>query len=179
MKKVCYVIALHGLCQISKGWVIDNMYRFWNILDKCIQCMIYKVLRLKIGEDAYQQFLQFIKFGLVGLSNTMVSYVVYVILVGVGVNYLAASIVGFLVSVTNSFYWNNKYVFKENGTRVLWKAYIKTFLSYAGTGLVLSNVLLYFWVDVVHIHEMVAPIINLLITIPLNFVCNKLWAFKD
>ena len=155
------------------------MNRLWNALEKCLHVLIYKVLRLKLPEENFLQFIQFVKFGIVGLSNSMISYVVYVFLVALGINYLAASIAGFIISVINSFYWNNKYVFAGTESRVLWKAFVKTFLSYAGTGLVLSNILLYLWVDVVHIHEMVAPIINLFITIPTNFIFNKLWAFKN
>ena len=58
------------------------------------------------------------------------------------------------------------------------KALVKTFISYSFTGLFLSSVLLVLWVQVMHISEFVAPIINLLVTVPLNFIINKLWAFK-
>jgi len=156
-----------------------GMNRFWNVLEKCLHVLIYKALRLKLPEENFLHFIQFVKFGIVGLSNTMISYLVYVFLVTFGINYITASITGFIISVVNSFYWNNKYVFAGTESRDLWKAFVKTFLSYAGTGLILSNVLLYLWVDVVHIYEMIAPIINLFITIPLNFICNKLWAFKE
>lgn len=155
------------------------MNRFWKFLEKCLYFIIYKVFKLKLDNSAFQQFFQFVKFGIVGLSNTLISYFVYVMLVAVGLNYLIASIAGFIASIVNSFYWNNKYVFNGTESRVLWKAFVKTFISYAGTGLVLSNILLYLWVDVIHIHEMLAPIINLFITIPLNFIFNKLWAFKE
>lgn len=123
---------------------------------------------------------QFIKFGIVGISNTLISYVVYVVLVGVHINYLLASIAGFIVSVLNSYYWNNKYVFKmqEDEQRTWWKTLIKTFVSYAGTGLILSNILLVIWVEWIKIPEIVAPLINLLITVPSNFIINKFWAFR-
>lgn len=122
---------------------------------------------------------QFVKFGMVGVSNTIISYVVYVVLVYIHVHYLIASLMGFIVSVLNAFYWNNKYVFKEEAEkRVWWKALIKTFISYAGTGLVLSNILLVFWIEILHVPEMIGPLLSLVITIPLNFVLNKYWAFK-
>lgn len=57
---------------------------------------------------------QFIKFGIVGISNTLISYVVYNnVLLRLKMHYIGASIIGFLVSVVNSYYWNNKYTFKE------------------------------------------------------------------
>ena len=58
------------------------------------------------------------------------------------------------------------------------QAFIKLFLSYAGTGLVLHNILLWFFTSICHISDYVAPVLNLLITIPLNFVLNKFWAFR-
>ena len=51
-------------------------------------------------------------------------------------------------------------------------------LSYAGTGLVLNNILLVIWIEGLKMHEMLGPIINLFITIPLNFLLNKFWAFR-
>lgn len=128
-----------------------------------------------------ESIIQFIKFGIVGLSNTFISYVVYIVLVAANFHYLLASIIGFLISVVNAFYWNEKYVFKaENkAQRVWWKVFLKTFLSYAGTGLILNNILLVVWVDWFEISKVIAPIINLLITVPLNFVMNKYWAFRN
>lgn len=124
--------------------------------------------------------LQFIKFGIVGVSNTLISYVTYTICVFLGANYLIGNLVGFVVSVLNSFYWNNKYVFKsgEGQTRSWLATLLKTFTAYAGTGLVLSSLLLVLWIDILHIPELIAPLINLVVTIPLNFIINKFWAFK-
>lgn len=126
-----------------------------------------------------QSLIQFIKFAIIGFSNTLISYLVYVIGVYFGLHYLLASVMGFVISVLNSFYWNNKYVFRqEEGKRNLWYTLAKTFLSYGATGLVLANILLYLWVDILHISEYLGPIINLMITVPLNFVLNKFWAFR-
>lgn len=54
----------------------------------------------------------------------------------------------------------------------------KTYVSYGGTS-ILSNVLL--WIEVTFFSgsKTIAPIVNLLVTIPLNFIINKLWTFKE
>lgn len=124
--------------------------------------------------------IQFVKFGLVGVGNTVISYVIYYILVKLEMHYMIASIMGFIVSVINSFYWNNRYVFKlhKNEKRSIFRTFFKTFLSYAGSGLILANVLLYLWIDVFGISKIVAPVINLVITVPLNYILNKYWAFN-
>lgn len=137
---------------------------------------------MKIKELLKSKFLlQFIKFGLVGVSNTVVSYVVYLIFVYFGMHYIIANFIGFVAGVLNSYVWNSRYVFKEEENaekRSFWKTLAKTFASYGMTGLVLSSVLLYLWVDILGIPSSIAPIINLVATIPLNFILNKLWAYK-
>ena len=145
-----------------------------------MRLVFVKILRIKISNEAWNKLFQFVKFGIVGLSNTLISYVVYVVFVALGIHYLVASLVGFFASVINAYYWNNKYVFQnEQGEqRVWWKAFLKTVASYAGTGIVLNNILLILWVEVAGLPEMLGPVVNLFITIPLNFLLNKYWAFK-
>jgi putative flippase GtrA len=123
--------------------------------------------------------IQFFKFGIVGLSNTVISYAIYALLVYVNLHYLAASIIAFVVSVLNSFYWNNKYVFKDSERKIsIWKTLGRTFLVYGSTGLVLQNILLYVFIDIAGMSKYVAPIFCLIVTVPVNFVLNKFWAFK-
>lgn len=142
-------------------------------------------IRMNVNKDLkenkiYSTLIQFIKFGIVGISNTLISYCTYAVLVWLGVNFLISNLMGFVVSVLNSFYWNSRYVFDLNNadTKQKLKALIKTFISYAGTGLVLSSAMLILWIDIVHLSKYIAPIINLIITVPVNFVINKVWAFK-
>lgn len=156
------------------------MDKIWNLIEKCMHLCVYKVLRLDIADDTWGKWCQFVQFAMVGVSNTIISYAVYALLVLASINYVAANVIGFLVSVLNAYYWNNRYVFKgqENETRVWWKTLAKTFLAYSGTGLVLANILLVFLVRVLSVHEMIAPILILFVTTPINFLANKLWAYK-
>lgn len=161
----------------------------------------------KIGKEKsglWTTLMQFVKFGLVGISNTVISWVTYAICLRLGSPWLLASIVSFLVSVLNAFYWNNKYVFKSSDEeRVWWKALLRTYVAYGTTGLVLNNILLFLWLEILHIEgflgpawqwlydlglhfenptslaEYIAPVFNYVITIPLNFILNKFWAYGD
>ena len=119
---------------------------------------------------------QFIKFGIVGASNTAISLVLYYLLVYFGIHYLIANTVGFMAGVVNAYYWNNKYVFQKK-TSGSFGAFMKTFTSYFLTFL-LSTALLFIMVHWMSVSSWVAPIINLAITVPLNFIINKYWAFK-
>jgi len=120
---------------------------------------------------------QFIKFGIVGISNTFIGLLIYYIFVFINKDlYIVGNIVGFIVSVLNSYYWNNKYVFTaENRNHI--KALSRTYLSY-GTTFILGTFLLIIMVQVMNISEVIAPLLGLIITVPLNFILNKNWAFK-
>ncbi len=149
--------------------------------------LLFKLMRKEMTQQVRNTFSEFIKFGLVGVSNTIVSYCLYALSLQIflklnlfsSTDYIIANIISFLLSVLWSFYWNNKYVFKldEGEHRSIWKALLKTYVSYGFTGIILNNILLVLWVRVIGINKMLAPIINLIINIPINFFMNKLWAF--
>lgn len=150
----------------------------WKQLENLIYSCVYRVLKINLTDTQWNNLMQFIKFGLVGILNNIICYGVYLILFALGVHYTPANIIGFSVSVFNSYYWNNKYVFATEEKRIWWKVFFKTYISYAGTGIVLSNILLILWIEILHVSEIIAPIINLLFTIPINYLVNKLWAYK-
>lgn len=133
------------------------------------------------GENWQALVKQFIKFGLVGVSNTVVSMVVYYIVLFINPDlYLFGSILGTIVSIANAFYWNDKFVFTGNANdwRSKLKRLGKTYVSYGGTS-ILSNVLLWIEVTFFGVSRAIAPVVNLIVTIPLNFVINKLWTFRS
>lgn len=133
--------------------------------------------------------MQFIKFGIVGFTNTIVGYVIYVVTLRAlrkldiwpVIDIYIAQVMMFLLSAAWSFYWNNKIVFrrKSGEHRNMFAALIKTYVSYAFTSLFLSELLLIFWVNVIDVNEYAAPILNLIITVPLNFLIQRFWAFEE
>lgn len=141
---------------------------------------LFHRLGAETKEEQKALFVQFFKFGLVGLSNTAVSWAVYYLFLWINEDlYMIGSIVGTIVSIANAFFWNDKFVFK--GGERDWKSRLKrlgkTYVSYGGTSL-LSVVLL--WIEVqLGVSKTLAPIVNLIITIPLHFLINKFWTFRN
>ena len=139
-----------------------------------------------MNKETLDKFAQFIKFGIVGVTNNVIFYVVNIAVLflfkkrAFEWDYMVANIAGFLISVLWSFFWNNKFVFKagENEKRSVWKTLLKTYMAYGFTGIVLNNVLSYVWIEVFGISKLIAPLINLFLTVPVNFALNKLWAFR-
>lgn len=77
-------------------------------MDEILKEHIKKVFMLfhkKLSEDMAESFLQFIKFGLIGVSNTVISYVLNILVllalqpVGVAWDYIAGNVVAFMISV--------------------------------------------------------------------------------
>ena len=120
--------------------------------------------------------IQFAKFGIIGVSNTLMALIVYYVFVLIGVHYLLSNTIAFVVSVLNAYYWNRKYVFKDNQSSKMAQL-VRIYISYGFT-FTLSTVLLFLMVDIIGISQLFAPIINLCITVPLNFLLNKFWVFK-
>ncbi len=131
-------------------------------------------------EEFWALFWQFFKFGLVGLSNTAVSMAVYYLVLWLNPSlYMLGSILGTILSIANAFFWNDRFVFKgnDNSFQAKMKRLAKTYVSYGGTS-ALSTFLLWLEVAVFGVSKAWAPVVNLLITIPLNFLINKLWTFR-
>lgn len=158
-----------------------------NDLLKGVVSGIAKKIKKDISEQAIESVTQFIMFGIVGTSNTIISYLINVLVLtllrpyGLAWDYIAGNIVAFLLSVLWSFYWNNRIVFtqKEGHHRSLWKALLKAYAAYGFTGIILNNILSWLWITVFHISKYIAPLINLMVNVPLNFVINKLWTFRE
>lgn len=122
-----------------------------------------------------ESVIQFIKFGIVGLSNTAIGLGTYYLFLWLGWHYMVANVLSWIISVFNAFFWNSRYVFK---TRNKWlTALFRTYVSY-GFSFVLGAVVLYILVEFCKISEVVAPVLVLVITIPLNFILNKFWTFR-
>jgi putative flippase GtrA len=135
--------------------------------------------RFAAGHFSAGSLVQFVKFGGVGFFNTLISYAVYSALVYAGLYYIFSNVIAFMAGIINSFFWNNKYVFKDTGKRrSVLKSFVKTLISYGFTGLILTNLLLFVLVDLLRASKYIAPFFCLLITVPLNFALNKFWAFK-
>ncbi len=167
----------------------DKIWKMIEAVCKTILKAMFILIHKELTDSEFEAFMQFVKFGIVGISNSVISYLIYIgglvsfqkLGIFPELDYLIMQIVAFVLSVLWSFYWNNKVVFalKEGEERSVRKALLKTYILYSFTGLFLNSILLVFWVRICHISEFIAPIINLLVSVPLNFIINKYWAFRQ
>ena len=114
-----------------------------NIAYAVMKFIMEKVLRRTYQDVQHDAIMQFVKFGIVGVSNMMISYFLYagtLLILQMAcllpkTDYLFAQIVAFILSVLWAFYWDNKMVFAASmdTERIWWKALIKTYISYSCT----------------------------------------------
>lgn len=120
--------------------------------------------------------LQFVKFGIVGVSNTLIAFAVYTVLLKVfGVWYVAASGIGFAVGAVNGFLLNRRWTFREHVgdslTPVRWGIV-------QSCGLGLNLVLVYLFVHDLGMDKLVGQIPATAIVTVLTFIANRAWTFR-
>lgn len=121
--------------------------------------------------------IQFLRFALVGVSNTAVSYAAYLITIWLSSGrYILGNIMGFIVSTFNAYILNSKFVFKKRTDKINISHLLKTFLSY-GITFFANTALLYMLVDVLDVSKLIAPLIDSAIIFSTNFVLNKFWVY--
>jgi putative flippase GtrA len=119
---------------------------------------------------------QFVKFGIVGVSNTVLTLVVYTVLLKVfGVWYLAASAIGFIVGATNGFLLNRRWTFREHVgdalTPVRW-AIVQS------CGLGVDEGLLYVFVHDGHVDKLLGQVFATAVVTVTTFFVNRAWTFR-
>jgi putative flippase GtrA len=120
--------------------------------------------------------IQFVKFGIVGVSNTLLTLVVYTVLLKVfGVWYLAASAIGFVVGAINGFLLNRRWTFREHVgdalTPVRWGV-VQT------CGLGIDELLLYVFVHDAGLDKLVAQVCATAVVTVTTFFVNRAWTFR-
>jgi len=130
---------------------------------------------------ANKSIIQFIKFGIVGGINTILSYSIsngsYYLL---NLHEQISNIIAFIITVLISFILNGKFVFnKNNGKTNFWKSLFKVYVSYSITGVFLTAILLYIEEQILGVPHYIATLLNLILTVPINFILNKFWVYKE
>jgi putative flippase GtrA len=163
------------------------MDTFLKIESWILKTAMAAMRRLHIGFISENTLRQFVRFGMVGVTNTLVSYVIYVaVLQGFKIagvqyayDYIVASVTAFILSVLWSYALNSTFVFKKKRSFATVIGEIaKSYATYGLSGLVVANIILYALVDGLGISAYLSFFLVLVVTVPMNFILNKFWTFK-
>lgn len=127
-------------------------------------------------ESKVVELINIIKFSIVGVSNTLLNFVIFILLNNIGINYILASIIAYSISIINSYFWNSRLVFKYDNKNK--KSILIKFIILNLIGLSINAVLMATLVGVLAIKKIVAMFIVSLLVMCINYILNKIWVFK-
>jgi putative flippase GtrA len=119
---------------------------------------------------------QFVKFGIVGISNTLLTLAVYTALLkGFDMWYLAASAIGYAVGMVNGFVWNSKWTFRGHAGDALTP--VRWFVV-QGCGLVADLGLVFLFVHNVGLDKLLGQVCTTAVVTVFTFIANRAWTFR-
>jgi len=134
-------------------------------------------VRLLHGMRRPENWLQLVRFGLVGGIGFVVNLVVYAVCVhAAGVDYHVANVVAWLVAVLNNFVLNRHWTFDAADGRA--HAQAVRFLLVSLVAEALSLLLLTLFVETAGVAKVPAQALAVGCSMPVNFLGNKLWSFR-
>jgi putative flippase GtrA len=135
-------------------------------------------LRLLHGMRRPANWLQLVRFGLVGSVGFVVNVAVYTLCVhGAGIDYHVANVIAWLVAVMNNFVLNRHWTFDAADGRAHHQA--MRFLLVSLVAEVVSLLLLTLFVEGAGLAKVPAQTLAVACSMPLNFLGNKLWSFRS
>ncbi|WP_175408055.1 GtrA family protein [Streptomyces sp. TRM64462] len=112
---------------------------------------------------------QIVRFALVGVVNTATYYGLYLLLLTLGLPYVAAHVVAFLLSMVGSFFLNSYFTYR---TRPTWRKFFLFPLTNAAN-FVITTVGVYLLVDVAGMNSRYAPLLAAAAAIPITFLVSR------
>jgi len=117
---------------------------------------------------------QFARFCAVGASGYSINLAVYAALLIVGVHYLAAAAIAFLVAAANNYLWNRAWTFRASYAPLLGQGARALLVSALSLG---ANQLFLLALVRAGAGHLPAQAVAIALATPFSFAANKLWAF--
>ena len=132
--------------------------------------------RVRQGMRRSHNWVQLVKFCLVGGSGYVVNLIVFTVAFEAGnLHHLLAATAAFVVAVTNNFSWNRHWTFTARQGHAVFQA--ARFLAVSVGAFLVAAAILELLVTGWGVSEVPAQAVSVVAATPLNFVGNKMWSF--
>jgi putative flippase GtrA len=121
-----------------------------------------------------QNWVQLLKFCVVGAIGYAINLAVYAALLGIGAH--LAAVVSFVVAASSNYWWNRHWTFVHQRGHFAYQG--MRFFGVALAALIVNQLWLVVFLDVAGLGKIVSQAIAIILVTPLNFVGNKLWSFR-
>jgi dolichol-phosphate mannosyltransferase len=134
-------------------------------------------LRLLHGMRRRANWLQLIRFSIVGASGYALNLAVfYVAAEELGIEYHVALAGAWIIAAVNNFVWNRHWTFRARDGRIHIQA--MRFLLVSLVALGFNELVATLLIEIGGLRAIIAQVLALAASTPLNFLGNKLWSFQ-
>lgn len=121
---------------------------------------------------------QLVKFVLIGILNTVIHYMVFILCYRLlQINLLAATITGYCFGMVNSFWMNRSWTFQVAG-HFSFSEFLR-FVIVNLVALAVNSIVLLLLVGYCNLVAEISQIISITFSLLVNFIGNKCWTFND
>ncbi len=127
--------------------------------------------------DLYKKYKEIINYLIFGGLTTLISIITYALFAKVfHIDYLISNVLSWIIAVLFAYITNKIFVFESKSKKNIKE--ITSFFFFRVVSLIMEMVILYVFVDMLHIDDLVTKIIAQVIVIVSNYVFSKLFVFK-
>lgn len=123
---------------------------------------------------------ELIKYLIIGVLTTVINYRIFAVLVkGVNIDIHTSNIIAWIVSVIFAYFTNKLFVFESKSFKL--KVIVKEVISFGAArilSLLLEELILYIFVNIFRMNELVIKLIANVIVIIINYILSKFIIFK-
>ncbi len=130
--------------------------------------------------NLYKKYKEIINYLIFGVLTTLVSIMTYALFTKIFyINYLVSNVLSWIIAVLFAFITNKIYVFEsKNKDKKIVSKEITNFFFFRIVSLLMEMVILYIFVDMLHIDDLVTKVIAQVIVIVSNYIFSKVFVFK-
>lgn len=127
--------------------------------------------------NIFGKFRSLILYGIIGSFSAAIDFAVYSFLVSIcDMNYLISNCISVFTGISTSFYLNHKYNFKVKDHV---RRRFMVFLAVGLSGLLLSDLILYFCIDLMHMDKYISKLLSIVLVVFFQFIANSNLTFKQ
>jgi dolichol-phosphate mannosyltransferase len=120
-------------------------------------------------------WIQLAKFGVVGISGYVINLVVYALLLGLGAH--VAAVISFVVSAASNYFWNRHWTFANQKGHFAYQGIRYLVVTLVALGV--NQLWLLVFLDWFGWGKVVSQAVAIALIVPVNFLGNKLWSFRN
>lgn len=127
--------------------------------------------------DLYKKYKEIINYLIFGGLTTLISIVTYALFAKVfNIDYLISNVLSWIIAVLFAYITNKIFVFESKSKKNIKE--ITSFFFFRVVSLIMEMVILYIFVDMLYIDDLVTKIIAQVIVIVANYIFSKVFVFK-